>query len=103
MRLNVLACCCLSLLSASAFAQKNEWLDPNVNQVNRAPMHTNYFAYKNAESALKGCKASSENFMTLNGDWKFFWVKDADQRPTDFFRADYNDKGWADMPVPGLW
>lgn len=103
MKLNVLACCCLSLLSASAFAQKNEWRDPNVNEVNRAPMHTNYFAYKNAESALKGCKASSENFMTLNGDWKFFWVKDADQRPTDFYKADYNDKGWANMPVPGLW
>ena len=45
----------------------------------------------------------SERFVTLNGNWKFNWVRDADQRPTDFFRVGYNDKGWNDMPVPGLW
>ncbi len=41
--------------------------------------------------------------MTLNGPWKFFWVKNADARPTDFWRTDYNDKGWNNMPVPGVW
>ena len=74
MRLNLFACC-LSLLGTAAFAQNNEWRDPNVNQINRAPMHTNYFAYPNEDSALKGCKESVENYMSLNGTWKFFWVK----------------------------
>lgn len=41
--------------------------------------------------------------MTLNGTWKFFWVKDADARPTDFWKPGFNDKGWSDMPVPGVW
>ena len=103
MKLNVLACCCLSLLTASAFAQRNEWQNPEVNQVNRAPMHTNYFAYESEENALNGDKTESENFMSLNGDWKFYWVKDADQRPTDFFKPGFDDKGWDTMPVPGLW
>lgn len=94
---------CLALLSLTAFAQKNEWQDPNVNEVNRAPMHTNYFAFENAEDALKGKKTNSSNYLSLNGTWRFFWVKDADARPTDFFKIDYNDKGWATMPVPGLW
>lgn len=102
MKLNVLACC-LSLIGTAAFAQKNEWQDPNVNEINRAPMHTNYFAYKNENSALKGCKESSENFMTLNGSWKFNWVKNADMRPTDFFQVNFNDKGWNELKVPGLW
>ena len=102
MKLNVLTCC-LSLLGTVAFAQKNEWRDPNVNEINRAPMHTNYFAFKNENSALKGCKESSENFMTLNGNWKFFWVKNADMRPTDFYQVNFNDKGWDDLKVPGLW
>lgn len=92
-----------ALLGVTAFAQKNEWQDPAVNQVNRAPMHTNYFAYENEEAALNGCKASSANFMTLNGTWKFNWVKNSDMRPTDFYRTDYNDKGWGTMPVPGNW
>jgi len=30
-------------------------------------------------------------------------VADADARPTDFFRTDFNDKGWGTMPVPGIW
>ena len=102
MKLNVLACC-LSLLGTAAFAQKNEWRDPNVNEINRAPMHTNYFAYEDENSALKGCKESSGNFMTLNGNWKFFWVKNADMRPTDFYQVNFNDKGWDNLKVPGLW
>lgn len=102
MKLKMLACCC-SLLGVTAFAQKNEWKDPNVNEVNRAPMHTNYFAFETEDAALKGCKESSVNFMTLNGTWKFNWVKDADARPTDFYQVGFNDKGWANMPVPGIW
>ncbi len=102
MKLQTLICCC-SLLGMTAFAQKNEWKDPNVNAVNRAPMHTNYFAFETEEAALKGCKESSGNFMTLNGTWKFNWVKDADMRPTDFYEVGFNDKGWDNMQVPGVW
>lgn len=102
MKLNVIVCA-LSLLGTVAFAQKNEWQDPNINEVNRAPMHTHYFAYEDEASALKGCKESSSNYMTLNGTWKFFWVKNADMRPTDFYQVGYNDKGWDEIQVPGLW
>ena len=41
--------------------------------------------------------------MTLNGNWKFFWVKNADARPTDFWKVDFNDKGWDDLQVPAVW
>ena len=90
-------------LAFTAVAQSNEWRDPEVNAVNRAPMHANFFAYETAEVAAKDSKEQSQNFMTLNGPWKFFWVKNADARPTDFWRTDYNDKGWNNMPVPGVW
>ena len=90
-------------LAFTAVAQSNEWRDPEVNAVNRAPMHANFFAYETAEVAAKDAKEQSQNFMTLNGPWKFFWVKNADARPTDFWRTDYNDKGWNNMPVPGVW
>jgi len=102
MNFKVLVSCCV-LLGTTAFAQKNEWQDPAVNQINRAPMHTNYFAYENESAALKGCKESSVNFMTLNGTWQFNWVKNSDMRPTDFYKVGYNDKGWGTMPVPGNW
>lgn len=102
MKLKLVVAGC-ALLAISAFAQKNEWQDPGVNEVNRAPMHTNYFAFETEDAAMRGCKESSVNFMTLNGVWNFNWVKDSDMRPADFYKVDYNDKGWETMPVPGNW
>lgn len=80
-----------------------EWQDLQVNDLNRFPAHTNYFAYESVEKALQGEKTQSENFLSLDGTWKFLWVRDADQRPTDFFTVAYDDSGWKDFPVPGIW
>lgn len=100
----ILTCGALALTLATASAQSfNEWRDPNVNAVNRAEMHTNYFAYESAEAALRGDKSLSDNFMSLNGTWKFNWVRNSDARPTDFFRTDFNDRGWDEMQVPAVW
>ena len=86
--------------SAQSF---KEWQDPQVNAVNRAPMHANYFAYESADAAAKENMQQSSNYMSMNGRWKFFWVKDADSRPTDFWKVGFNDKGWDDMQVPAVW
>ena len=94
----------LAMMTLSMGAQSfQEWKDPKVNAVNRAPMHSNYFAYESVDAAQKGIKENSTHFMTLNGTWKFNWVKDADSRPTDFWKVGFNDNGWNDIPVPGVW
>ena len=92
-----------TVLALTAGAQTfQEWRNPEINAVNRAPMHTNYFAFENADAAKKA-KKQSTNYMTLNGTWKFNWVKDADSRPTDFWKTGFNDKGWDDLQVPAVW
>ena len=98
-----LFCGLASIIALTAGAQSNEWQDAGVNAVNRMPMHAAYFAYESPEAAATGDKTLSERFLTLNGSWNFNWVRNADQRPTDFFRTDFNDRGWAKMAVPGLW
>ena len=80
-----------------------EWQDPEVNAINRAPMHTDYFAYESVDKAGYGVREQSDNYMTLNGTWKFQWVEHADMRPTDFWKITYNDKGWGSISVPGVW
>lgn len=86
---------CALLLSAAAGAQTfREWQDPAVNEVNRLPMHSDRIAAE--------CHNGGES-LSLHGMWKFNWVKDAGDRPTEFWRRDYNDKGWGEMPVPGIW
>lgn len=101
---NILLIGALSLAAVAGNAQSfKEWQDPEINAVNRAPMHANFFAYENKEAADAAVKEKSSNFMTLNGTWKFFWVRDADARPVDFWKVGYNDRGWDNMQVPAVW
>ena len=84
-------------------AQNDEWKNPKVNSVNREAMNTDFFAYSSVKEAQEGIKENSTNYLSLNGYWKFCWVRNAQDRPTDFFRLDFNDNSWSDMPVPGMW
>lgn len=83
-------------------AQNNEWRNPKVNAVNRLPMHSHYFAYENRDAA-QAHPTSSCNYMSLNGTWKFNWVKDSDMRPCRFWETDFDDKGWDNLEVPAMW
>lgn len=97
---------CLSAGASAAVDQSptfTEWHDMQVNEVNRLKLHTAFFAYENDEKAIVGKKENSANYLSLNGDWKFNWVANADQRPTDFYRPGFDDSAWKTMKVPGLW
>lgn len=80
-----------------------EWHDLQVNQVNRLPMHTGIFPFENTELALTGDRKASDRFLSLHGQWKFRWVANADERPTGFFSEDFDDRHWANLPLPGIW
>lgn len=95
-----LLCTCAA---AGLRAQGNEWHDAAVNEINRQQMHATFFAYESADAARKGDPHASERFLDLDGTWKFSWVRNAEERPTDFFRPGFNDGAWGEMPVPGLW
>ncbi len=92
-----------SNLTAVAQPTFTEWHDLQVNTLNRLPMHTGIFPFKNAEEARVGDIERSANFLSLHGDWKFNWVENADQRPTNFYETGFNDAAWGTMPVPGIW
>lgn len=94
--------CCALAMQASAQTFK-EWQDPGINEVNRAPMHAYYFAYESEGAAVKAVKETSSNYMSLNGYWNFNWVRNADERPTDFWKAGYNDKAWKKLQIPAVW
>lgn len=100
---NFLSGTLLLISGLSATAQQTEWTHPEVNAVNRQPMHANYFAYESPVLAKGGCKEQSANFMTLNGLWQFNWVRNSDARPLDFWKTDYNAQGWNNLTVPAMW
>ncbi len=94
--------CVVAMSTISVGAKTPYWLDPEVNEVNRLPMHTSYFAYESADKLGQG-KVSSDNYRSLEGTWKFNWVKDADMRPTDFYKPAFDDSSWSVIEVPGMW
>lgn len=80
-----------------------EWQDPGVNQVNRLPMRTSFYSSPESVDISILNPYNLNNYMSLHGDWKFSWVKDADMRPTDYYLPSLDDSSWATMPVPGMW
>ena len=95
----LMATCALTVFSQSF----NEWHDLQVNSVNRLPYHTSFFAFESRELAIAGDMAKSSRYLSLNGNWKFHYVENADQRPTDFYKSNLDDSQWRTMPVPGMW
>ncbi len=96
-------CLALSSLVTLRAQTFTEWQDQSVNERNRMRMHTSFFAYEDAASALTADKRQSERFLSIDGTWKFFGAEHADQRPRDFFRPAYDDSAWGTMPIPGIW
>ncbi|MDR1415143.1 MAG: DUF4981 domain-containing protein [Odoribacteraceae bacterium] len=84
-------------------AQPVEWLNPRINAINRAPARADFFAYPTRDMALEADRDRAPNFLSLNGAWKFNWVRDQGDRPRDFFRQEFDDRHWVNFPVPGIW
>ena len=79
------------------------WLDPNITRVNTLNPRSSFFAYENLDKARSGQKERSSRFMTLEGTWKFCFVKDHDKAPQGFQMPKFDDSKWVDFPVPGLF
>ena len=84
-----------------------EWHDLQVNEINRLPLHTLHFAYDPNDFPGTGAeyldKKKSMNYLSLDGTWKFNWVANADERPTDFYKTDLDDSKWKNIQMPGNW
>ncbi len=94
----------LFLTGNSASAQnETRWHNVDVNQQNREPRRASFFAFENMDKAKEAQKSHSANYLSMEGMWKFHFVKDHNKRPVDFFKVNYDDTQWKDFPVPGLF
>ena len=89
----------LGILATAASAQTfKEWQDPEVNAVNRLPMHTTFFGYESVEASMLSPEASTR-YLSINGDWKFRWQRDAVDYRSDFFKPAFDDADWKTIPA----
>jgi beta-galactosidase len=87
-----------------------DWDNPYMIGQNKREAYATMVPYASREAAIAlpeyGELAFNYNtpyYQTLNGTWKFHWVKKPADRPMDFWHEEFNDGAWADMPVPSHW
>ncbi|TKG88140.1 DUF4981 domain-containing protein [Puteibacter caeruleilacunae] len=87
----------------TSWAQNHDWENEQIIGINKEVAHSYYIPYENINQAIADYPNNSAWYQSLNGDWKFNWVKHPDLRPKDFFKTDFDVSYWDDIPVPSNW
>ena len=90
-------------LSSPAFSQNSkpyDWENPELTGINNAPPHATFIPFDNESAALKNDWASSPDYKSLNGKWKFHWSENPDSRPFDFYKDESDLNEWKEIEVP---
>ena len=94
----------VTLVAFPAVAQQlPEWQSQYAIGLNKLDPHTYVWPYGKASEVKAGNYEQSPYYQSLNGKWKFNWVKNPDNRPKDFYKPAFYTGGWADINVPGNW
>jgi beta-galactosidase len=91
-----------SLNSSRSWAA-NDWEDPEIIGRNKLEPVATFYRFPDRASALEGSRTNSPYMKQLNGTWKFKYVRTPEERPADFFAADFDASDWDDIQVPSNW
>jgi len=80
-----------------------DWENPEMVGQNKEPAHCTLMVYPDVETAMVGTREASPFYKSLNGNWKFNWVRKPADRPADFYKPDYDVSNWKVIPVPSNW
>jgi beta-galactosidase len=80
-----------------------DWENPTVFDINKERPHATFTSFQDRESALARKREESATVRSLNGQWKFNWVRKPSDRPTDFMTPDFDASDWDEIAVPGSW
>ena len=97
--LSLIAMCSFSV----AMMAQPEWQSQYAIGKNKLAPHAYVWPYETTDALRSGNYEQSPYYMSLNGIWKFHWVKNPDLRPKDFYKPSFYTGGWADINVPGNW
>jgi beta-galactosidase len=88
-------------IDAAGTGAAPEWQNPSVFGVNKEDPHATFSPYPDEASAAQREQSVFER--SLNGPWKFHWVRRPEERPVDFYKPEYDVSGWKEIPVPSNW
>lgn len=119
MKLRTIILCLLASLGLSSMADNKllegfeygnassptgkEWQSPEQLSYNKLQPHANFASFATVEEARKFLPENSSYRMSLDGEWKFHFSKNPDERPVDFYKTSYSTQNWDNIKVPGSW
>ncbi|MCF8715620.1 DUF4981 domain-containing protein [Joostella atrarenae] len=77
--------------------------NPQVISENKEETHATFYSFDSVEEAKENAFLSSDNYLSLDGIWKFNWVKKPSDRPQDFVDPKVDVSSWDDIQVPSNW
>lgn len=93
----------MGLLIPSPDVTQERWQDPGVFNVNREAPHATYLPYGDRAGALAGKGEASPFVLSLNGPWRFDWVRTPGEAAPDFHQPAFQDEDWYELEVPSNW
>jgi len=83
--------------------RNNDWENPQLVDMNKEKPRATFMLFDNQKDVIADDYSKSPYYKLLNGEWKFSYVGKYADRPKDFYRTDFEDKNWAEIPVPSNW
>lgn len=65
------------------------WRNPQVNEINRLPMHTNF-------------RETDQQRLSLHGQWQFEYATSPEKARKNYYKEALDDKKWQTIEVPGM-
>ncbi|MBB1405194.1 DUF4981 domain-containing protein [Pseudoalteromonas sp. SG44-5] len=102
--LSPIALTLLLLVNSNANSQPREpWENNEVFAINKEAPRASFFPFQSRDAALINNKEQNNNFLLLNGLWKFDWQRSPKNKPENFQADNFDDSNWQQIPVPGNW
>ena len=82
---------------------QQDWENPSMFNQNKEAPHATLMPFATVEAALNQKRNASIYYKSLNGTWKFNWVRKPADRPQDFYKTEYDVSQWDEIAVPANW
>ncbi|HEC38078.1 hypothetical protein LCGC14_0617350 [marine sediment metagenome] len=83
--------------------ERKDWENSEIIGLNKEPAHNTLIPFQDTDSALQGTNEGSNFYKSLNGNWKFNWVRRPEDRPKNFYDLDFDTSKWSEIPIPSNW
>ena len=91
------------LFGQAAAPTGNEWQAPGELGYNKLPARALFSSFSSVDEARKVLPEYAKDYLSLDGEWRFHFSKNPDERPKDFFTRGYDDSRWDCLQVPVSW